>query len=291
MRRVVSLLMLLALLLPGGVFAEDAALPEQITLAPGESRTFALPFQGYWESDAPEVAQGNGNTLTAYEEGWAVLALISPTGQEWTVEVEVTGDPVPPLIRAAIDLALSEWQENRNVAFPKDKKNKYTIWYCGNTAKCYFGWCGGFANYCMLNAGVPMDEKNDCKPQPGGVPYAVHEAGVGKIYTGFEKMERLSDIPRPGYLVIYGKRDYYAYIHIGMVTDVIDQGNGVYQIFTVEGNVSNRIKRYSYLYDTNAKKERNMSAVPEADRTDTDTFQYTPHAKEWYVNVFCQTWY
>ena len=55
MKRLLPLLLLLALL-PLGAFGEE--LPDQMTLAPGESREFALPFSGYWESDAPEVADG-----------------------------------------------------------------------------------------------------------------------------------------------------------------------------------------------------------------------------------------
>ena len=125
----------------------------------------------------------------------------------------------------------------------------------------------------------------------GGVPYGVREAAVPKLDTAFTNMERVTNIPRPGYLVIYGQRDYYAFVHVGLVTDVVDRGDGVYQVFTVEGNMSSRIKRYCYLYDSNAKADRNMSATPENERTEPDVFQYTPHKNNWYVNEFCQTWY
>ena len=103
-------------------------------------------------------------------------------------------------------------------------------------------------------------------------------------------MNRLSDVPQPGYLVIYGKRGGYKYLHIGMVTDVIDNGDGTYLISTVEGNVSSRIKRYTYLYDKNGG-EKNFMACPEELQTDTDTFQYTPHNKDWCITIFCQTWF
>lgn len=291
MKRFIALLLLLALLPMVPVCAAAASpFPETLAMKPGEQVTFKLPAKGYWESDAPEIADAADTVLTAHEAGSAIVAYVTLKGDEYLIEVTVTDSTMPAMIQNAIDIALGEWEENLGKAFASDKPNRYTIWYCGNTPKCYFGWCGGFVNYCMLTAGVPMDEPKDSKPHSGGVPYSVFAAGVGKIYTGFEKMKRLTDVPQPGYLVIYGKRDYYAYIHIGLVTDVVDRGDGVYQIFTVEGNVSNRIKRYSYLYDTNAKHERNMKEVPEADREDPKTFQYTPHDKNWYVNIFCQTW-
>ena len=75
-------------LVPAGL-AE--ALPRELTLAPGESRSFELPFRGYWDSEDPDVANGSGNVITAYEEGCTVLSLTSKSGKEFQVEVEVTG--------------------------------------------------------------------------------------------------------------------------------------------------------------------------------------------------------
>lgn len=290
MKRLTALLLLLTLLPLAGMGEET--LPEQLLLAPGESRTFALPFQGYWDSDAPEVAQAEGNTITAYEEGYAVLALVSPQGEEFAVEVEViaNADPVPAVIRDAINIGIQEWQENLGKTFSKEPKyNKYTKWW---GYAC--GWCGAFANYCLDMAGVPLeptDTFRKVKPHEGGIPYGVREAAVPKIDTAFQNMERITNIPRPGYLVIYGQRDYYAFVHVGLVTDVIDRGDGIYQVFTVEGNMSSRVKRYCYLYDSNAPAEKNMFATPEAEQTEPDVFQYTPHKNNWYVNEFCQTWY
>lgn len=288
MKRLLLLLLCAALLLPGAAAEAAEPLPQQLTLAPGESRVFQLPFQGYWESEDQDVAQGEGDTLTACAEGSARLTLCAPDGREWPVDVTVTADDTPALIRAAIDLALSEWQTYHGRTF--EKKNKYTAWWCGTGPKCWFGWCGGFVNYCLDTVGVPMDEPAKSVPHESGEPYSVYAAGVGKIYTGFEKMNRLSKIPRPGYLVIYGQRDYYAFVHVGMITQVEDCGNGVYRIYTVEGNMSNRIKRYGLLYDSNAPGEKNLADMPEAERANPDIDQYTMHKKDWYVNTFCQTW-
>ena len=294
--------MLLCLLLVGAARGEEMPLPETLSLSPGESVQVVLPFDGYWESDAPEVAYGKGDVIFACMEGSAVLALVSEEGEEAFVQVEVAPlDDTPALIRDVIAFALQEWQDallpgGEYQIFSTKMPHKYTIWYCGNQSKCYFGWCGGFIGYCMKQVGVPMDAKEDCTPHPDGEPYTVAEAGVGKIYTGFEKMHRLTRVPRPGYLVIYGERDHYAYTHIGLVTDVKDLGGGIYQIYTVEGNVSSRIKRFSFLYDANWVKEkehqRDMSLVPPEEQTEGDTYLYTKQYanKNWYINVFCQTW-
>ena len=68
------LCVLLLALLPVSALADDP-LPEQLTLAPGESRRFELPFRGYWDSEDPDVANGSGSVITAYEEGCTVLSL------------------------------------------------------------------------------------------------------------------------------------------------------------------------------------------------------------------------
>lgn len=297
MKRLIALLLCICMT-PAWALAEEEALSEQITLTAGESRAFALPFSGYWESDAPEIAQGKDNVVTAYEEGWAMLSLISPEGDEMTVEVEVLPAPedeVPALIRAAIQIGIQEWEDAGGRTFPRSdsgkpaRDNKFTVWWGYD-----IGWCGAFVNYCLEKAGVPLeptDTFRKVKPTETGEPHGVKEAGVPKLDTAFTNMNRITNIPRPGYLVIYGQRDYYAFVHVGLVTDVIDRGDGVYQVFTVEGNLASRIKRIAYIYDSNAPAERNMSATPEEERTHPEIFQYEPQKNNWYVNEFCMTWY
>ena len=295
MKRLISFLLICALL-PLPALAREA-LPREVTLAAGETLEFDLPFEGYWDSDAPDVAEGAGNMITAYQEGWALLSLTSPEGDEWSVEVQVTApeDAVPPLIRSVIDIALNEWQEAGGKSFPRSgnskpsKDNKYTKWWGYDV-----GWCGVFIAYCMEKAGVPMAQEGQekkLKPLGNGDPYSIRVGGVGRYHEAFTHMDRVTNIPRPGYLVIYNWRDTGSYIHIGMVTDVIDRGDGIYQIFTVEGNVSSRIKRFSYLYDSNNTKQRNMSVLPAEEQTDPATYTYTLHQKTVYILEFCQTWY
>ena len=311
MKRFLSILLLLALLPAAGL---GESLPGQVTLTPGESRTFVLPYFGYWESDDPDVAEGDGQTITAYNEGCAVLTLVGEEG-EFAVEVavEAAQDSVPPAIRRAIEIGLQEWRENLGRSLPRSdsnkpsKNNKYTTWWGYDC-----GWCGAFANYCLDMAGVPLepsDTYKKVKPTADGEPHSLREAAVPKLDTGFENMQRITQTdPRPGYLVIYGRRDSksngktvsaYAFVHVGLITQVEDLGNGKFLLSTVEGNLSNQIKRFCYVYDANSpankkkpdlKANLNMSPAPEDRRTEADV-QYEPHQSSWYVTEFCMTWY
>ena len=271
-----------------------------VALAVGDKYEIPQERIGVWENDAQDIAGVKDGQIFAYAPGHTSILMISSgdiiTHFNVTVTESIAEEPVavlndtPALIQAAIDLALAEWTENEGKTFSRlGSKNKFSRWQCGTGSGCNIGWCGAFVGYCLDNAGVPMDVYNKSVPHDGGVPYAVRAAGVGKIYTGYQKMERLSDIPKPGYLVIYGKKGGYAYLHIGMVTAVTDRGDGTYIIQTVEGNVSNRIKRYCYLYDKNGGK-KNFLECPAELQTEPDTFQYSPHDKNWMITTFCQTW-
>ncbi len=260
-----------------------------LELRPGTEYSPGIEAPVSWLSDAPETAVGKNTEILALNEGFAMLTAVYPDGSEMYFDVAVTETAVPLSIRDTIALALKEWEENLGKTFTQ--RNKYTAWYCGTGPKCYFGWCGGFVSYCLDTSGVPMDEPTESVPHESGEPYAVRAAGVGKILKGFTKMERVTNIPRPGYLVIYGKRDYYNYMHVGMITDVEDLGEGLYLVSTVEGNMSSRIKRYCYLYDSNDTTEHNYREPDEEYQTDPDTFQYTIHQKEWFIYAICQTWF
>ena len=198
---------------------------------------------------------------------------------------------VPEQINTVIDFALNEWREAGNKAFSRaGSKNKYSYWQCGKGPKCNIGWCGAFLGYCFDTCGVPMDEPTKSVPHENGEPYSVRAAGVGKINKGFERMNRLTTVPRPGYLVVHGQRRGYGYKHIGLVTDVDDLGGGVYLLKTVEGNMSNRIKRYCYLYDTN-EKVKNTKPCPDEYELDNGEINDYQHIKDWTITTFCQTWF
>jgi hypothetical protein len=95
-------------------------------------------------------------------------------------------------------------------------------------------------------------------------------------------------------------RNGYRVTHIGIVVDAIPLDDGMYRITTVEGNMSNSVKSYVYLYDSNKdnhlvgvekgkKLQRNMSPVAEDDREDPLP-QYDLHTDYWSVFGFCETW-
>lgn len=291
MKRFLSCLLVFTLALSSLCAAEDLDAADTanraLTLRPNDVWT-VKDITGEWSSDAPETVTVSNGVITARDEGFATVTCVRPDGSQYGWDVTVDADATPALIQGAVDLALGEWRDYLGKTFTQ--RNKYTAWYCGTGEGCYFGWCGGFVSYCLDTAGVPMDEYGVSVPHPDGSPYAVFAAGVGKLYTGYDKMERITNIPRVGYLVIYGQRDYTSLIHIGMITEVKDMGDGVYELSTVEGNVSSRIKRYRYLYDSKNDNERNMSTLPEQDRLD-DVYQYELHQDNWYVASICATWF
>ena len=273
------------------------ALPDSLTMKAGESLSFALPFSGSWDSDAPDVAYAEGDTVYALAQGWAQLVLMDGEN-EFVVDLEVT-DPVPAVIRDAIEIALSQWEEVGEKRLDKTKRgNKYIKWWGYEN----IGWCGAFVGYCLDTAGVPLEPSDNwrkVKPLEGGVPYSLREAGVPKLRTGFTNMERITNIPRPGYLIIFGAKGYYEDVHVGMITDAVDKGNGIYQIFTVEGNIGGgTVKRFSFLYDANAEDVKtNMSYLPEEEWVVEGVHYEGPRQTKangkkhnWYVTAICQTW-
>jgi hypothetical protein len=172
------------------------------------------------------------------------------------------------------------------------KANKYTKWYTGKDGVA-FGWCGAFVGWCFEEAGVPMSRVGKAEKVADDLSYAISEADVGKILKGYQRMERTTNIPRPGYMVIYSVTDKsYNNIHTGLVVDVQDLGDGRYLLTTIEGNVSSRVKKYQYYYDSSeeaAQKEENMQALPGNMQTDEKTC-YKLHSEDWFVKVFCQTY-
>ena len=229
----------------------------------------------------------------------AVLMLTMPALAEESAPAEATAAPqtesvdnadeVPELIQQVLDIAHNEWETLAGKRL--DKSNKYTWWRCGKG--CKFGWCGGFVTWCMLEAGVPMDELKHVPDSVTGV-YHVKEASVGKLLKGYEKLGRTTNIPRPGYPVVYAvRKSANKTIHVGLVYQVEDRGNGIYRLTTIEGNVSNRVKMYIYDYDSSEDAiGSNMTPVPEDERTlEPNVYtSYKLHDKAWYINTFLMSW-
>ncbi|MCR4885824.1 MAG: CHAP domain-containing protein [Clostridiales bacterium] len=306
MKRLIAVLLLLCLL-PLGAFAakEPDKLPKKITLTEGRFLLFDQGFRGVWESSDPTVAGAEIDVhepkyvrIVAFQEGEATLKLTG-TKSNKTAEIQVTvlrdetaQDPVPESIQAAIDIALDEWKTLNGEKLPKTiQGNKYVKWWGGDN----IGWCGAFASYCLDMAGIPMEKEESApklKPLESGEPHSIRAAGVPRLSTAFTNMGRVTRIPRPGYLVIYGSvKDTYGFKHVGLVTQVKDLGDGLYQVYTVEGNMASTVRRYSFLYDARNMEHQNTMEVPEELRDAEEGTDYVPHQDSWYVTEYCMTWY
>lgn len=289
--------LILAIIMLGGLVPAQAASkrpPKLVLLVmqPGEVNQ-AVPGEGTWESEHEDVATVTPDgIITAVSEGFTLVLLRNKKGDvSVRCEVKVGEKAVPPEIEQAIDTAIAEWAAADGNAFARF--NKYTEWY-NPAAYKGFGWCGAFVGYAIDAAGIQMDKEFKAKSAPpieDGRLFAVRQASQTKLFEGFESRNRLSHIPERGYYIIYGRKGSTPYTHVGLVTQVSPLGDGQYILETVEGNLNNRIKRYSYLYDSLAERqERNIKPLPPELQTQPDVFNYK-YVENFYLNVFGQTWY
>lgn len=198
----------------------------------------------------------------------------------------------PEEIQKALDIAYNEWSTLSGKTLKKC--NKYTEWRGKGVS---FGWCGGYVTWCMIEAGIPMEELQKIEEAPVEGVYHVKEASVGKLLRGYQRMGRSTNVPQPGFLLIYGvRKSANKTVHVGLVYDVKDLGNGRYRLTTLEGNMSNRVKMYIHDYDMNAEdKGLNLSVVPEEERIE-EASSYLDYkipksdGKPFYVNCFLMPW-
>ncbi|MBQ6287777.1 MAG: CHAP domain-containing protein [Clostridia bacterium] len=216
------------------------------------------------------------------------------TAREITTEIV---QEIPAEIQNMLDIAYEQLIETDGKNLKE--KNKFTKWRNNYT----FEWCGGFVTWCMLEAGIPMEEKN--KIQDGEVEglFHVKEAGVGKLYEGYAKLNRITRVPQKGYIAVYGNEGSGGstpYYHVGLVYDVEKLSDGKYRITTIEGNVKGHtVKMYVRDYDLNLasdkkQKPKDMSLVPEEerDREETNIFSYgyAYTKKHMYITIFLMPW-
>ena len=216
------------------------------------------------------------------------------TAREITTEVI---QEIPAEIQSMLDIAYEQLIETDGKNLKE--KNKYTKWRNNYT----FEWCGGFVTWCMLEAGIPMEEKN--KIEDGEVEglFHVKEAGVGKLYEGYAKLNRITRVPQKGYIAVYGNEGSGGstpYYHVGLVYDVEKLSDGKYRITTIEGNVKGHtVKMYVRDYDLDKasdkkQKPKDMTLVPkeERDREETNIFSYgyAYTKKNMYITIFLMPW-
>ena len=282
------LILMTVFMLVGTAQAQETDAMKALFMHPGE--TMAAPAADSWSTSDKTIAtvDGQGN-IVALTEG-ACQIFCTAGGQTVAYDLTISENVPTELIKKAIAVAESEFVTLDGHGLKR--ANKYTKWYTGKSGIA-FGWCGAFVGYCYEEAGVPMSRVEKAQKVEDSATWAISEAGVGKILKGYQAMERTTNIPRPGYMVIYSVTGRsYNNIHTGMVVDVQDLGEGQYLLTTIEGNVSSRVKKYQYYYDSTeeaTQKMRNMQALPKEMQTD-EKVCYKLHDKNWYVKVFCQTY-
>ena len=218
------------------------------------------------------------------------------------VEIERSVAEPPEIIQKVLDIAWEEWDTVKGKKLPKS--NKYTKWW--NNYK--WEWCAGFVTWCMLEAGVPQDYEDEILAQPEGSVSGIYHckgSSPSKLIHAYLHMHRTTKIPQKGYVILYGEESN-KWVHVGIVWDVIDLGNGKYRLTTIEGNMSNTVKMYIFDYDADKEysiknkypDNSNVTAVPEDEREGeiTKYRTYDIHVKgknkkkPWYVNCFLMPW-
>ena len=120
--------------------------------------------------------------------------------------------------------------------------------------------------------------------------FFANEAHVKRTINTYTNIGRLTDEPRPGYLVIYGRGGGAQSLHVGLVETVRELSPGVYELTTIEGNVSETVKRYCTRYTRYPKvKGQNDKEVPVGERVRDDA-QYKLEQSNWCIFAFGQTW-
>ena len=180
-----------------------------------------------------------------------------------------------------------------------DRSNKYTKWYYKSSKAV--GWCSVFIIYSANASGNPPIPEEDLNESYKDKVFYLQEGQVGNQYDGYNSLDRFVAVPKPGYLVVYADMSKaYRTTHIATVTDVVEVGNGIYDVTTIEGNMSNTVKKYTYRYDSTKSNNHigiedrndlqwNMQEIPKENQVDP-LVQYTLHTDHWSVFGFCATW-
>ncbi len=284
-----ALLFLVLSFIPPLARAEQAPGGEGIDLKMHPLEQMLAPEgAGYKSSDEEVATVTSQGLIKSFIEGECVITLTTK-GQEVAYNLLVSDQVPTEQVKEAIAIALNEWSEvgERKLG----KTNKYTRWRCKKD--CSFGWCGAFIGWAMDEAGVEMCAAKEAAPVEKDATFAIREAGVGKILTGYTKLERLTRIPRPGYLTIYGVRKRAnKTVHVGLITDVEPIEGDIYLVSTVEGNIGTKIKRYQYYYDASQEArdaQENIFSIEE-EKQIQEGMNYTYAVDTWYINIIGQTY-
>ncbi len=257
-----------------------------------------IPIDGTFDSsDESVVSVSMGGVMTAVGEGAATVTYHAAAG-DIVCSVTVARDTPAEKAKAMAYIAKREYYTVKRARLPK--YNKYAKWYYGK--KKEVGWCSVFTIWCANASGnEPIKEKAAPETLDQAAVLYFREGQVGNQYDGFMRLGRFGGIPRVGYPVIYADLSKgYRTTHIGVVVEAEERGDGSYQVTTVEGNMSNSVKSYCYLYDSKLdnstvgvekglKLRANMSELPAGEQTDP-LLQYELHTDHWAVFGFGMSW-
>ena len=253
---------------------------------------------GFTSDDEAVVTVDDTGLMTAVAPGETTVRWQSPEGEK-AVTVAVSDDFISEIGKNYVYVLNREYYSVGREKLPK--YNQYAKWYYRK--KKEVGWCSVFTIYCANAAGFDPVPEEDIDPETDSdrTDLFFREGQVGNQYDGFNKLGRFVGVPKPGYTVIYvDMSKAYLTTHIGSVVAVEDRGGGLYAVTTVEGNMSNTVKRYTYLYDSNKSNheittdtrkhlQENMLTLPESEHTDPLS-QYELHTDHWSVFGFGATW-
>ena len=210
-------------------------------VTPFDKETVMPSAAGYTfaTSDAGVVSVDETGLMTGVGDGEAAVTCVSPDGRETVYAVSVSESNLPERAKAFVYVARREFLKNQRHWLPR--ANEYTIWYY--RSKKEVGWCSVFTIWCANASGTDPIDEEDAAGTPDDAVVFFREGQVGNQYDGFLKLNRFVGIPRPGYLVIFANlENTYLYTHVGIMTDAVDLGGGLYRVTTVEGNMSSTVE-------------------------------------------------
>jgi len=268
----------------------------QPTLGPTAQPTFGPTTRPTLEPTARPTVEPTARPTLEPTTQPTVGPTVQPT-PEPTVNPFATPAPmeidakVPAQIAQMIRIAQREEARLGGERIPRN--NKYTAWFYQDERRV--GWASTFVGWCANEAGLPLfdgtagmyarDEALD-----GGAPMVASESKASLLYSTYKSADRLGAIPLPGYVIIYGVRGSTPATHVGIVESVVYIGNGVFELTTLEGNVSNTVKRYCFRYELEPRtRHYNLQTVPRSERVHANA-QYKWQRQNWYVSGFGQTW-
>ncbi len=137
---------------------------------------------------------------------------------------------------AETQLGYTESEDNFILKGNNEKSGytRYGAWF--GPGYEYESWCAMFTSFCLHYAGV----REELMPQVSGVYTLIEELEAREQYEA-----RGEYTPKSGDLILFDFEQDGTPDHVGIVTSVQEE-NGVEVVFTIEGNNTRTVERFSY---------------------------------------------